>query len=92
MWLRSPRYRRLERRVIAAAQGTGIRVRWVADEGTGNSDHREFSLAGAPAAKLGVPDEPCRHNACDTPDRLRRTAFARVLKVVWPLVRTYDGR
>ena len=41
----------------------------------------------APAVKLGVPDEPCRHTACDTPDRLRRGAFARVLRVVWPLLR-----
>ena len=67
-------------------------VKWVKDQGTGNSDHREFSLAGTPAAKLGVPDEPCRHTACDTPDRLETGAFQRVLKVVWPLLRTYDGR
>ncbi len=44
----------------------GLRVRWLRDSGTGNSDHREFALAGLPAAKLGVPDEPCRHTACDT--------------------------
>ena len=40
--------------------------------GEGNSDHRELARAGAPAAKLGVVDEPCRHTACDTPDRLER--------------------
>ena len=62
-------------------------VTWLRDSATGNSDHRELALAGAPAAKLGVPDEPCRHTACDTPDRLQRGAFARVLRVVWPLLR-----
>ena len=65
----------------------GRKVTWLRDSATGNSDHRELALAGAPAAKLGVPDEPCRHTACDTPDRLQRGAFARVLRVVWPLLR-----
>ena len=66
-------------------------VRWVRDPaGEGNSDHRELARAGAPAAKLGVVDEPCRHTACDTPDRLQRRAFTRVLKIVWPLLRTWD--
>jgi hypothetical protein len=76
----------LERRILAA--GT---TRWVRDpSGEGNSDHRELSRAGAPAAKLGVVDEPCRHTACDTPDRLQRGAFTRVLKIVWPLLRTWS--
>jgi hypothetical protein len=61
-------------------------VRWVRDSGTGNSDHRELALAGLPAMKLGVRDDPCRHTACDTPARLQRGAFARVLRVVAPLV------
>jgi Zn-dependent M28 family amino/carboxypeptidase len=65
-------------------------VRWVRDPaGEGNSDHRELARAGAPAAKLGVVDEPCRHTACDTPDRLQRKAFARVLEIVWPALRTW---
>ena len=68
----------------------GGSVRWVRDPaGEGNSDHRELARAGAPAAKLGVPSEPCRHTACDTPDRLERAAFTRVLKIVWPLLRTW---
>src|SRR5215216_2036309 len=37
MDLRSPRKRRFERRVLAAAQGTELRLRWLADSGTGNS-------------------------------------------------------
>jgi hypothetical protein len=58
--------------------------------GEGNSDHREFGRAGVRATgKLGVVDEPLRHTAADKPGRLQRRAFARVLKIVWPLVRDY---
>jgi Zn-dependent M28 family amino/carboxypeptidase len=77
----------VERRIIDAGRG---RVKWVQDpRREGNSDHRELARAGAPAAKLGVPSEPCRHTACDTPDRLQRSAFTRVLRIVWPLLRTW---
>ncbi len=76
----------VERRLMA--QGS---VRWVQDPaGEGNSDHRELARAGAPAAKLGVQTEPCRHTACDTPDRLERGAFTRILRIVWPLLRTWS--
>ena len=77
----------VENRILRAAQRAHVNVTWLRDSATGNSDHRELALAGAPATKLGVPDEPCRHKACDTPDRLQRGAFARVLRVVWPLLR-----
>jgi aminopeptidase YwaD len=78
----------VEQRIVKAGNGS---VRWVRDPaGEGNSDHRELARAGAPAAKLGVVDEPCRHTRCDTPDRLQRGAFTRVLKIVWPLLRTWD--
>jgi aminopeptidase YwaD len=77
----------VEQRILAAARDAGVSVAWVRDSSTGNSDHRELALAGAPATKLGVPDEPVRHTARDTADRLQRGAFARVLRVVWPLVR-----
>ena len=77
----------VERRIIDAGGG---KVKWVQDPaGEGNSDHRELARAGAPAAKLGVPSEPCRHTACDTPDRLQKSAFTRVLRIVWPLLRTW---
>jgi peptidase M28-like protein len=79
----------VEKPILAAARREQVDVRWLRDSGTGNSDHRELALAGAPAAKLGVPHEPCRHTACDTPDRLQRGAFARVLRVVWPLLRDW---
>jgi hypothetical protein len=76
----------VERALLAAARRASVSVRWVRDTGTGNSDHREIELAGLPGMKLGVPDEPCRHTACDTPDRLQRGAFDRVLRVVMRLL------
>jgi hypothetical protein len=76
----------VERKILDAASGTGLRVRWLRDSGTGNSDHREFQLAGLPGAKLGVPDEPCRHTACDTVDRLQADTFPRVRKLVEQLL------
>jgi aminopeptidase YwaD len=71
----SPR-RRVERELM------GPRIDWQRDESTGNSDHREFELAGLRGVKLGVLDNPCRHSACDTPDRLQRRSFAIVLRAV----------
>jgi hypothetical protein len=88
--LRSPVPRRratVEQPILSAAKRTNVQVSWLRDSATGNSDHRELALAGAPATKLGVPDEPLRHTAGDTPHRLQRGAFARVLRVVWPLLR-----
>jgi hypothetical protein len=72
----------VERELLSAARDVGVSVTWRTDGGTGNSDHREFQLAGMRAVKLGVPDEPLRHTAKDTPDRLERGAFRRVLRVV----------
>ena len=92
--LRSPVARpraAVEKPILAAARRASVDVRWLRDSGAGNSDHRELGLAGAPAAKIGVPDEPCRHTACDTPDRLQRGAFTRVLRVVWPLLRDWGA-
>jgi aminopeptidase YwaD len=77
----------VEQSILEAAGKAGVKVTWLRDSATGNSDHRELALAGAPAIKLGVPDEPVRHTARDTPDRLQRGAFARVLRVIWPLIR-----
>jgi aminopeptidase YwaD len=86
MWLRSPSRRRFERRVLEAASGTGLTVRWVADEGSGNSDHREFGLAGLTAGKLGVPDNPLRHTAADRAGRLREGTFPRVRRLLEQLL------
>jgi peptidase M28-like protein len=71
----SPR-RRVERELM------GRRVDWQRDDSTGNSDHREFELAGMRGVKLGTLDNPCRHTACDTPDRLERRGFAIVIRAV----------
>ncbi len=71
--------KRVEGRIVKAGRGA---VRWVADSGTGNSDHREFALAGLPAAKLGVPDDPLRHTAGDTPGRLQPRAFVKARAIV----------
>jgi len=83
--LRSPAgYARagVERELLSAARARRIRMRWQRDDGTGNSDHREFELAGMPAVKLGVVDNRCRHLACDRAGRLHRSVFARAQRVV----------
>jgi aminopeptidase YwaD len=72
----------VEGAVIAASRGTGLRTGWQRDSGTGNSDHREFQLAGLPAAKLGVPGNPCRHEPCDVSSRLTAGTFPRVRRLV----------
>ncbi len=66
------RGRRSRVELLAAASRVGVPVSWVRDEGSGNSDHREFELIGLPGAKLGVGagGEPCRHSPCDRPSRL----------------------
>jgi aminopeptidase YwaD len=74
-WLRSPVSAprpKVEGELLAAAGRAGVPVSWVRDEGSGNSDHREFELIGLPGAKLGVGagGEPCRHSPCDRPSRL----------------------
>ena len=90
MWLRSPARRRFERRVLQAAGGTGLSVSWVGEDGAagGNSDHREFNLAGHTAAKLGVPDNPLRHTAADRAHRLQNGTFPRVRRLVENLLQT----
>ncbi len=60
---------------------------WLADGGTGNSDHREFGLAGFTAAKLGVPDNPLRHTGADVAARLQEGTFPRVRQLLEALLR-----
>ena len=86
--LRSPAAaprRSVERELLRAAENVSpptLRVDWQRDSGTGNSDHRELELSGRRGVKLGVVDNPCRHMACDTPDRLRKGAFRAVLRLL----------
>jgi aminopeptidase YwaD len=86
-WLRSPvagPRRRVEGELLRAARRAGATVRWMGDEGSGNSDHREFQLLGMRAAKLGVDGagEPCRHMACDRKGRLSGRALGRARLLV----------
>jgi aminopeptidase YwaD len=74
--------RGVERELLRAAGPAGARLDWQRDSGTGNSDHRELELAGRPAMKLGGLDNPCRHEACDMPRRLRKGAFRAVLRLL----------
>jgi aminopeptidase YwaD len=69
--------------VLAAARRAGVTVRWARDSGTGNSDHREFELAGLPAAVLQVWKgfDPCHHEGCDRPGRLQQPALKRATRV-----------
>ena len=73
----------VEGRILRAARAAGVRVRFAPDPGTGNSDHREFELAGLPGAKLGPwgGDEPCRHTRCDTWRRLQPKTLNRALAI-----------
>jgi hypothetical protein len=68
--------RRVEREMLSA------RVDWQRDSDTGNSDHREFELAGLRGVKIGTLDNPCRHTACDTPSRLERRTFTLAVRTV----------
>lgn len=75
--------------VRRAAGGTGLRVSWSreASPSRGMSDHREFQMAGLPAAKLGVAAAPCRHTGCDRASRLTASTFPRVRRLVENLIR-----
>jgi Peptidase family M28 len=79
----------VEGEVLGAARRAGVTVHWARDSGTGNSDHREFELAGLPGAVLEVWKGvfPCHHLACDRPRLLQKPAMKRVTRVVEELVR-----
>jgi aminopeptidase YwaD len=73
----------VEGAILAAARRAGVTVRWARDSGTGNSDHREFELAGLPAAVLQVwrGIDACHHEGCDRPRRLQKSALKRALRI-----------
>jgi hypothetical protein len=78
----------VEGAVLAAASRTGVTVRWARDSGTGDSDHREFELAGLPAAVLEAwgGEDACHHEGCDRPGRLQAGALRRAQRVAAELV------
>ena len=92
-WLRSPAPQPrggVEGVILAAARRAGVTVRWVRDEGTGNSDEREFNLAGLGAAVLEGwhANEPCRELPCDKPGRLQKRSLNRALRIAEEIVKT----
>ena len=78
----------VEGEVLDAARRAGVTVRWARDSDTGNSDHREFELAGLPAAVIEVwrGEDACHHEGCDRPRRLQKGALRRVEDVARELV------
>jgi aminopeptidase YwaD len=91
-WLRSPAAAPrdgVEGEILAAARRAGVTVRWVRDEGTGNSDEREFNLAGMGAAVLEGwhANEPCRELPCDRPGRLQKRSLNRALRIAEEVVK-----
>jgi aminopeptidase YwaD len=85
-WLRSPVAAPrvgVEGAILAAARRAAVTVRWVRDEGTGNSDEREFNLAGLGSAVLEGwhAREPCRELPCDRPGRVQKRSLIRALRI-----------
>jgi hypothetical protein len=78
----------VEGAVLDAAQRAGVLVRWGRDSGQGNSDHREFELAGLPGAVIEVWQgrDACHHEPCDRPGRLQKPALDRALRIAAELV------
>jgi aminopeptidase YwaD len=90
-YLRSPQSSTrpgVEGEVLSAARRANVTVRWARDSGDGNSDHREFELAGLPAAVIEVwrGEDACHHEGCDRPGRLQKGALNRALRVSQELV------
>ena len=73
----------VERQLLRAGRRQDVRLRFKPDSGTGNSDHREFELAGLPGlvVQLWHGLEPCYHSGCDTWRRLERRSLRRVQRV-----------
>jgi hypothetical protein len=79
----------VEGAILAAARRAGVTARWARDSGTGNSDHREFELAGLSGAVLQVWKgfDACHHEGCDRPGRLQKPAMKRALRVAEEVVK-----
>jgi hypothetical protein len=73
----------VEGEILSAARRAEVTVRWSRDSGTGNSDHREFELAGLPGAVLEVWKGvfACHHMACDRSRLLQKPALNRALRI-----------
>jgi hypothetical protein len=80
---------RVEGQVLAAGRRRDVTLRFAPDSGTGNSDHREFELAGLPGLVMQLWHglEPCWHSACDTWDRIQRRSLRRVQRITEVVLR-----
>jgi Zn-dependent M28 family amino/carboxypeptidase len=80
---------RVEGQVLKAGRRSNVTLRFDPDSGTGNSDHREFELAGLPGLVIHLWHglEPCYHNACDTWQRIQRRSLRRVRRVAEVVLR-----
>lgn len=92
-YLRSPQpgpRQGVEGEILAAARRAGVRLRWSRDSGQGNSDHREFELAGLPGAVIEVwrGRDACHHDRCDRPGRIQKRSLQLVQRLVERLVAT----
>lgn len=91
-YLRSPHAgirESVEGEVLGASRRAGVTVHWARDSGTGNSDHREFELAGLPGAVLEVWKGVfrCHHMACDRARLLQKPALKRALRIAEEVAR-----
>ncbi len=79
----------VEGEILAAARRANVTVRWSRDSGQGNSDHREFELAGLPGAVLEVwrGVDPCHHEGCDRAPRLQKPALRLMTALAAEVVR-----
>ena len=79
----------VEGEILAAANRAGVVLRWGRDSGQGNSDHREFELAGLPGAVIEVWNgiDACHHERCDRPGRLQKPALNRALRILEELLK-----
>ena len=79
----------VEGQVLAAGRRSDVTLRFDPDSGTGNSDHREFELAGLPGLVIHLWHglEPCYHSGCDTWQRLQRRSLRRVQRVAEVVLR-----
>jgi hypothetical protein len=71
------------------AKRSDVPVRWERDSGTGNSDHREFELAGLPGLVMQVWQgyDPCHHERCDRAWRLRKVSLRLALRLATRVAR-----
>jgi Zn-dependent M28 family amino/carboxypeptidase len=74
--------------VLGAAGRAGVTVRWARDSGQGNSDHREFELAGLPGMVIEVwrGTDPCHHERCDRVGRIQPRSLNLVGRVLERLI------